>query len=99
MELLYKFGFRVGAVAKLKVKNLSFDNDLVLIEKNAEIIRKNLLRKTADKIGNLIRIQEISDDDYIFFPYRFKEDENKRTKFLSYYIKKNNDTIWSFSKK
>ena len=88
VELLYKFGFRVGAVAKLKVKNLSFDNDLVLIEKNAEIIRKNLLKKTADKIRNLVKIQEISDEDYIFFPYRFKEDENKRTKFLSYYIKK-----------
>ena len=28
------------------------------------------------------------DNDYIFFPTRFQNDENKRTKFLSYYIKK-----------
>lgn len=88
VELLYKFGFRVGAIAKVKVKNLSDDNNLVLIEKNSEIIKKNLLGKTADKIRNLIKIQKISDNDYIFFPTRFKNDENKRTKFLSYYIKK-----------
>ena len=88
VELLYKFGFRIGAIAKLKVKNLSEDNNLVLIEKNSEIIRKNLLRKTANKIRNLIKIQNISNNDYIFFPNRFKDNENKRTKFLSYYIKK-----------
>ena len=86
--MLYKFGFRVGAVAKVKVKNLSDDNNLILIEKKSEIIKKNLLRKTADKIRNLIKIQKICDNDYIFFPTRFKNDENKRTKFLSYYIKK-----------
>ncbi len=60
----------------------------MLIEKNSEIIRKNLLRKTANKIRNLIKIQNISNNDYMFFPNRFKDNENKRTKFLSYYIKK-----------
>ena len=81
VELLYKFGFRIGAIAKLKVKNLSEDNNLVSIEKNSEIIRKNLLRKTADKIRNLIKIQNISNNDYMFFPNRFKDNENKHQNF------------------
>lgn len=33
VELLYKFGFRIGALSKLKVKNLSEDNILILVEK------------------------------------------------------------------
>lgn len=87
-ELLYKFGFRVGAIAKLKVKNLSNNNNLVLLEKNSEVITRNLLDITAEKIRSLIKIQKINDNDYIFFPHTYPNDERKRTKFLSYYIKK-----------
>lgn len=32
-ELLYKFAFRIGAIAKLKIKKLSNDNTLVFVEK------------------------------------------------------------------
>lgn len=66
VELLYKFGFRIGALSKLKVKNLSEDNILILVEKNSEIIKK-LMDKTAEKIRKLIEIQNLNKDDYIFF--------------------------------
>ena len=88
VELLYKFGFRIGALAKIKSKNLSNDNNLIVLEKNSEIVKKKLLDSTANKIRQLIKIQRLKDDDYIFFPYKFKEDNYKRSKFLSSYIKK-----------
>ena len=88
VELLYKFGFRIGALSKLKVKNLSEDNILILVEKNSEIIKKKLMDKTAEKIRKLIEIQNLNKNDYIFFPNRFIDNENKRAKFFSYYVKK-----------
>ena len=88
VELLYKFGFRIGALSKLKVKNLSEDNILILVEKNSEIIKKKVMNKTAEKIRKLIKIQNLNKDDFIFFPNRFLDNENKRAKFFSYYVKK-----------
>ncbi len=41
VKLLYKFGFRIGALTKIKSKNLSNDNNLIVIEKNAEIKKKS----------------------------------------------------------
>lgn len=87
IELLYKFGFRIGALAKIKVKNLSNDNNLVLLEKNSEIIKKKLLENTANKIRNLIKVEKATKNEHIFFPKKFPNDDNKRTKFLSAYIK------------
>ena len=67
VELLYKFGFRIGALAKVKVKNLSKDNNLILIEKNSQIIKKNLLEETANKLRQLIKAQKASKMIIFFF--------------------------------
>jgi integrase len=88
VELLFKFGFRIGALSKLKTKNLTSDNILIVVEKNSEIVKKKLLKDTANKLRELIKIQKISNNDYIFFPGKFKNNEHKRSKFLSSYIKK-----------
>ena len=67
VELLLKFGFRIDELAKVKVKNLSKDNNLILIEKNSQIIKKNLLEETANKLRQLIKAQKASKNDYLFF--------------------------------
>ena len=46
------------------------------------------MKDTANKLRELIKIQKISNYDYIFFPGKFKNNEHKRSKFLSSYIKK-----------
>lgn len=88
VELLYKFCFRIGALAKVKVKNLSKDNNLILVEKNSEIVQKNLLENTANKLRELIKAEKVLKNDYIFFPKKFPDNDYKRAKFLSGYIKK-----------
>ena len=67
VELLFKFGFRIGELAKVKAKNLSKDNNLILIEKNSQIIKKNILEETANKLRPLIKAQKTSKNDYLFF--------------------------------
>ena len=67
IELLYKFGFRIGTLAKLKVKNLFKDNTLVLLEKNSEITKKKLLSNTANKIREIIKVERSKQSDF-FFP-------------------------------
>ena len=88
IELLYKFGFRIGAISKIKVKDLSEDNNLTLLEKNEEVIKRKLFAETANKLRQLIKIQKITRNDFIFFPNKFKQSINKRAKFFSSYIKK-----------
>ena len=40
VELLFKFGYRIGAFSKLKTKNLTNNNILIVVEKNSEIVKK-----------------------------------------------------------
>ena len=40
MELLFKFEFRIGSLSKLKTKNLTNNNILIVVEKNSEIVKK-----------------------------------------------------------
>jgi integrase len=87
IELLFKFGFRIGAISKIKVKDLSEDNNLILLEKNKELIKRKLFPETANKLRQLIKIQKITRNDFIFFPSKFKQNTNKRAKFFSSYIK------------
>lgn len=58
VKLLFKFGLRIGALAKVKVKNLSKDINLILIEKNSQIIKKNLLEEAANKLRQLIKAKK-----------------------------------------
>ena len=46
------------------------------------------MKETANKLRELIKIQKLLNNDYIFFPEKFKNNEYKRSKFLSSYIKK-----------
>ena len=44
-ELLYKFGIRVGAISKLKVKDIENDGTIIFHEKNNKIIKRKLKEK------------------------------------------------------
>lgn len=81
IELLFKFGFRIGAISKIKVKDLSEDNNLVLLKKNMELIKRKLFSETANKLRQLIKIQKITRNDFINFPSKFKQNTNKRANF------------------
>ncbi len=45
VELLFKFGFRIGAFSKLKTKNLTNNNILIVVEKNSEIVKKKIIER------------------------------------------------------
>lgn len=79
--MLFKFGFRIGAISKIKVKDLSEDNNLVLLKKNMELIKRKLFSETANKLRQLIKIQKITRNDFINFPSKFKQNTNKRANF------------------
>ncbi len=46
------------------------------------------MKDTANKLRELIKIQKLLNNDYIFFPEKFKNNKYKRSKFLSSSIKK-----------
>ena len=55
-EILYKFGVRVGAISKLKVKDLSDDGILIFHEKNKKVIKRKLKLKLFEKLKKLIEL-------------------------------------------
>ena len=52
--LLYKFGLRIGALAKLKVNDLLDNGIIIFREKNSKIIKRQLLKETFDILTLLI---------------------------------------------
>ena len=80
--LMYKFGLRIGALAKLKTNDLLNDDVIIFKEKNSKIIKRQLLKETANILRTIIYEQELKEDDYFFYFYKFKNDENQRSQFF-----------------
>jgi len=80
--LMFKFGLRIGALAKLKTNDLLDDNVIIFREKNSKIIKRQLLKETAKILRTIIYEHELKEDDYFFYFYKFKNDENQRSQFF-----------------
>lgn len=81
--LLYKFGVRIGAISKIKCNDLNKDNIIIFKEKNNIIIKRILLNETSLLIRRLIKECNLNDNDYLFYNFKFNNDEYKRTKYFS----------------
>ena len=80
--LMYKFGLRIGSLAKLKVRDLLINNIIISKEKNAKLIKRKLLPETSSILGRLINVCELNPDDYFFYYYKFINDDNRRCQFF-----------------
>ena len=80
--LMYKFGLRIGALAKLKTSDLLNNDVIIFKEKNSKIIKRQLLKETANVLRTIIYEHELNEDDYFFYFYKFKNDENQRNQFF-----------------
>lgn len=85
--LLYKFGVRIGSIAKMKCSDFGEDNLLIFREKNNMIIRRFLLSETSSLLRRLIKECNLKEDDYLFYDFKFKNDIIKRIKFFSQKIR------------
>lgn len=81
--LLYKFGVRIGSIAKIKCNDLNQDNLLIFKEKNNIIIRRILLNETSLLIRRLIKECNLKNDEYLFYNFKFPNDELKRANYFS----------------
>lgn len=81
--LLFKFGLRVGALAKVKVCDIMPNGIIIFREKNNKIIKRQLLKETFEILTLLIDECEIKDDSYLFYFFKFEDDENKRSLFFT----------------
>lgn len=98
-ELLYKFGVRVGALSKLKVKDLSDEGILEFHEKNKKIVKRKLRPKLIEKLRNLIKFNFLNKDNFIFFPNLHPENDDIRAKLFSNMLAKYLKDSGCFAKK
>lgn len=82
-ELLYKFGIRVGAISKLKVKDIENDGTIIFHEKNNKIIKRKLKEKLFEKIKLLIKSNDRDDNDFLFYPSLNPNNLEERDKLMS----------------
>ena len=82
-EILYKFGVRISALAKLKVNDLSKNQVLVFKEKNKKIIKRKLKDKLYNKLIKLIKINSLENSDYMFYNNLSPNDIDLRAKLFS----------------
>lgn len=80
--LMFKFGVRIGAIAKIKVSDLLSDNTIIFREKNNAIIKRKLIDETSRILRRLIDELELKEDSYMFYYFKFPFNENKRIQFL-----------------
>lgn len=81
IELLFKFGVRIGAIARLKKENYDNKNKiLTFIEKGEKIIRRKLLSNLSNKIELLIKKQNLKNNNFLFY---HKFSQRDRSKFFS----------------
>ena len=81
--LLFKFELIIGVLAKMKVCDIIPDGIIIFREKNNEIIKRELLNETFEVLTLLIDECELKDDNYLFYFFKFKNNENKRSIFLN----------------
>ena len=86
--LMYKFGLRIGPLAKIRVRDLLPNNIIIFREKNNRIIKRKLLDQTADIIQRLINECGLQDDDFMFYYFKFKDNEDKRCQFFAQKLRK-----------
>jgi hypothetical protein len=94
--LLYKFGERIGTLSKLKVSDLSENNQIIFHERIMFIIRRFLLNETFSLIHCLIFECNLKDNEFLFHDYKFKSDAYKRDFIFISENKKFNDKFKSF---
>ena len=70
--LLYKFGVRIGSIAKIKCNDLNQDNLLIFKEKNNIIIQRILLNETFLLIRRLIKKYNLKKGEYLFYNFNDK---------------------------
>lgn len=84
VELLYKFGIRIGAASKLKVKDINTTTrEIKFTEKFGNIITRELLFETYNKLISWIKMNKLLSSDYIFFPKVIYSEQYKRDKYIS----------------
>ena len=67
----------------MKVCDIIPDGIIIFREKNNEIIKRELLNETFEVLTLLIDECELKDDNYLFYFFKFKNNENKRSIFLN----------------
>lgn len=86
---MYKFAVRIGAICKLRKNSLTEDSFLFFIEKRRKVIKRKLIKETADRLRVLIENQKLKDDNYIFYPNRFPHDKEKRESSICEKVNRN----------
>lgn len=83
VEMLFKFGVRIGSIAKLKYRHYMKENKILHFpEKNNKVIKRKVLEGLQSKLDVLTaKIQE--PNYYIFFPMIHPDNIDKRCKFFS----------------
>ena len=74
-------------MSKLRASDLSENNQIIFHEKNNAIVRRLLLSDTSSLIHRLIYECDLKENDFLFYDYKFKNDEYKRALFLSQKIR------------
>ena len=82
-EILYKFGIRVSAIAKLKVKDLGEDGSIIFHEKNKKIILRKLKNNLFNKLRKIIKHNSLKTEDFLFYPSICPKDIDDRSKYFS----------------
>ena len=82
-ELLYKFGIRVGAIAKLKVKDIDHDGIITFNEKNQKKPKRKLSANLLQKIKYLISVYNLKQNDFLFYNNYCNNSNDKRSNFFS----------------
>ena len=82
-EILYKFGVRVGAISKAKIKDISEEGIITFYEKNEKIAKRKLGKKLIQKLNFLISINHLKNDDYLFYNNYKGKTEEDRSNFFS----------------
>ena len=82
-EILYKFGIRVSALAKIKVQDISEDGMIIFHEKNQKIVKRQLKTQLFNKLKQLIKIHSLKLNDFLFYSYISPKDIDERAKIFS----------------
>ena len=100
VELLWKFGVRIGAIAKLTRSSVRSDDVIFFQEKNNKIVTRKLMKTTLERLNHYIRKNKSENNyhEYIFFPKISPNDIDKRCKAFSYLVIKAIKSSGSFPK-
>ena len=81
--IMFKFGLRIGVLAKLGTNDLLPNGIIIFREKNNNIIKRQLLKESFELLKCLNNECEIKESQYIFYFFKLEEDEDKRALFYA----------------